>query len=497
MFEQLYDNLGVVDTTQSDWQDKVLRLVGTKEPQTLSPLKAILDVAQRLGAKTMVLERSYVDSDFLDEFRTYYSGQFRGYSPKCIRLHFFKTNFIKDKLPYLNLANQDYLGFSLVRPIGSFCTGRTILCSPKHDGDSMYTLCEADFETNLSGNKLPITGAPFIQQDTNVGVCAQAALWMTGLYMHRKFRFARFRPSEITMAATRSITIGPVRRGLIPEQVLATLREMGFTPLIFTHYDLDVTARLIYAYVESELPVILLVEVETGGHAVVVIGHDFHRRRALNASWNSNIYWIDRFYIHDDAVAPYSDLMVRRPARPREGILYSIEEHARYVIVPVPATITMQADDVFRHVATLIERLNDVIDIFGKAAERLRFSTMELRALVFRTYLRPSNDFKVGLSSGMSELFWHRYRSMTMPRYIWVTEVAYARDINKVRSRDRRIIGEIIIDSTADRHARMTSYLAIHLLGRMIVRRPAEDIPYALYIDSTEQPYGHLVRSAE
>ena len=66
--------------------------------------------------------------------------------------------------------------------------------------------------------------------------------------------------------------------------------------------------------------------------------------------------------------------------------------------------------------------------------------------------------------------------------------------INKSRSRDRKTIGEIIIDSTADRHAHMGSYLAIHLLGRMIVRRPEEIEPYALYVDPSEKPYGHLVR---
>ena len=81
-----------------------------------------------------------------------------------------------------------------------------------------------------------------------------------------------------------------------------------------------------------------------------------------------------------------------------------------------------------------------------------------------------------------------------MPRYIWITEIAKTQHINRTLSRDRRIIGEVIIDSTADRHAHMRSYLAIHLLGRMIIRRPKENIPYILYIDPDEQPYAHLVR---
>lgn len=489
MIEELYDNLTVVDATQADWRDQIFRLIGPREPHTLAPLNSILNLATSLGVKTVVLEAEYVDSCFLDEFQSYYCKQFRSLPHKCTRLHFFEARFRKKELPDLDLAAKGYLGFSVVRPILSFSTGRTILKSSKADRDSAYTLCKAHFEVNLSGKTLSITGMPFIQQDTNVSVCAQAALWMTSLYMHQRFLSPHFSPSEITLAATRSLTIGPVRRGLIPEQVLAALRDMGLEPLIFTHYDPQVTARLIYAYVESELPVILLLQVAQGGHAVVVIGHDFHRRTKPLTSWNSNIHWIDCFYVHDDAIGPYRDLFIDKVTSQ-----YSIEEHAAYVVVPVPPAVTMQANDVFDHIAILKERLNSLIDLFGPNARSFRFSAMELTGLIFRTYLRPSNIFKAQLSPYMSKLFRHRYRSMRMPRYIWVTEVSKARYINKTRSQNRKIIGEIVIDSTADRHAHLKSYLAIHLLGRMITRRPEEDQPRTLYIDPTEGPYGHLVR---
>ena len=237
MFEELYDNIEVVDASQSNWQEKILQLIGPKESHTTGPLKAILALTQNMGVKTIVLESNYVDSDFLDEFRTCYSRSFRNYSTLCKRIHFFKDAFTKEKLPTLNLVEQGYLGLSLVRPIGSFCTGRTILVSPKHNGDTTFTLCRVKFEANLSGNKLDVYGMPYIQQDTNVGVCAQAAMWMTSLYMHYKFGSPRFRPSEITAAATKSITIGPIRRGLVPEQIISALREMGYAPVIFTHYD--------------------------------------------------------------------------------------------------------------------------------------------------------------------------------------------------------------------------------------------------------------------
>lgn len=490
MLERLYDNLEVVDATQPEWQEQLLKLIGYTEPHTSEPLRNIFNVATNLGLRTVVLEKEYIDSHFLDEFQSYYYGRFRMFSSKCDRLHFFQARFTKEKLPRLRLADHGYLGFSIVRPTLSYRTGRTILKSPKDNKDSMYTLCKAEYIANLSGNSLSIKGMPFIQQDSNVSVCAEAALWMTNHYLQRRFSLPCLKPSQITLAATKWLTVGPVRRGLIPMQVLGGLREMGCEPLIFPHYDPDVTARIIYAYVESELPVILLVKVGKGGHAVVIIGHDFNLRAQPLSTWDSNIYWIDHFYINDDAVSPYTELFLRSG----QGSGYSIEEHAAYVIVPAPRGISMQADDVFDHVATLREHLNKIVDHFGPNAKPFRFSATELRGLIFRTYLRSCSEFKTGLSPGMNETFRHYYRSMRMPRYIWVTEISKAKYLNKARSRNRRIIGEIIMDSTADRHSAETSYLAIHLLGRLIIRRPEEQEPYTLYYAPHEEPYGHLVR---
>ena len=140
-----------------------------------------------------------------------------------------------------------------------------------------------------------------------------------------------------------------------------------------------------------------------------------------------------------------------------------------------------------------MERLNDVIGLFGSQYQAFQFTKRELSGLVFRTYLRSSNQFKAGLPVGMSQLFKHVYRSRPMPRYIWVTEISTQHYINRPSAPDRRIIGEIIIDSTADWHAHMSSYLAVHLLGRMIFKSGRNDLSF--FVDPLERPYSHLVRS--
>jgi hypothetical protein len=500
-----YDNLTIIDMRVSGWEDELLENIGGGELSTMQPLRAVLNVATQLGAVSMVIENEYVDKDFLDEFQSFYCTSFREYMPKCQRLHFFEREVTAEHLPDLSEHGKDYLGYSIVRPIGSFRTSRTVLKPLFHDGDSNFTLCTADFEVNLSGTRLGIQGTPFIQQDTNVGVCAQASLWVTALCMHRKYGYPRFLPSEITSAATRKFTAGPIRDGLTHYQVVSALKEMGYSPLVFPHLNLNFTAMCVYAYMESELPVVLGVEVpKRGGHAIVVVGHDFNVRDAVDPEWDLNINWVDHFFAQDDATGPYCKIPIRkRSADMSKGSAdmsigsadMSIEENATWVFVPAPREVQMRVDDVLVHVKTLREHLNDLIDLFPNAQE-LRFSEHEETGLVFRIYLKRSADFKADLPLGMSETFRHVYRSMRMPLYVWVAEISKGDLLNHHKASERRIIGEIVIDSTADRHANLRSYLTVHLLGRMVVQdpqHPQEDM-LTLYADPGEKPYAHLVR---
>lgn len=486
--KDIFDNLIIIQTDTSNWKRNLMKETGKTVSETATPIKNILDLVKNLGCQSVVIEKEYVDADYLEEYSDFYSRSFRDYSSKSIRLHFFG-----DKINYQNLvdlSDKRYLGYSVVRPIGSFRTGRTILISPYHDGDRYFTLCKDSFGVNLSGNNLKVCAMPFIQQDTNINVCAQATLWMTHYYMHKRFGYPRFTPPEITRLATKYMTIGPVRRGLHVNQMLAALREMGYSPVVFTNYSPSDTTKIIYSYVESEIPVILTLKLPNGeGHAIVIIGHDYNVKNKLTNRERFNIGFIDHFYYHDDAEGPYRKLNLKR-----HGYI-SIRDNVTHVLVPSPKEITMQIDDVLKHIIELVDIniLNNFTGLF-KDAEKCKFSAKEIYGLVFRTYLRRSNDFKNNLPNEMSEFFRLKYKAMRMPKYVWVTELSRKELLNLPLSKNRKIFGEIIIDSTADRHARFESFLAIHLLGRMLIRKPEEHFPFELLFDSTEEPYQHLVR---
>jgi len=486
--EALYDNLDIFSGRR--WRQNLLAdIMPFTEPATARPLLSVLREAQRQGCQTVVRERDYVDADYLDEFQHHYCVAFGNPEAKCERLHFFRARLGRADLLDLTAHTDSYLGYSVLRPTRSFRTGRTAISPGRQHPDKGYVLCRSEFHANLSGTTLTVRAAPFMQADSNVGVCAQASLWSAARYMHQEHGFPLFVPSRITEAATRAVTIGQVREGLADLQVLAALREMGFSPQKFTHYSTETTARIIYGYVESAIPVILGLKIGNEGHAVVVVGHDFHVRKTPRKAWDSNIHWIDNFIVSDHASGPYDTLPIRR--HDRHGI--SIAKNVTRVYIPHPPEVTVRLDDVTRHVQTIMTRLNQIIALFPEA-DALAFTQDELESAVFRTYLRRSNEFKTTLPAGMSDFFKHVYKSMRMPKYIWVTEISTAAYINQPRSSDRKAVGEIVIDSTADWHWRLGSFLAIHLNGRMILRDPQRRLPWRLYVDPADMPYGHLVR---
>ena len=494
--KEIFDNLEIVYLNNPQWKAELSNKIKgeidlTDEEEIkmrkLRPLMNILDLIKDMGCNSIVIENEYIDEDYLAEYSSFYSKVFRSLSPKTQRLHFFTDLLTFEDLK--DLSGKGYLGFTAIRPTISCRTSRTILTlrSLKESGTEMYLLCRAKFPVNLSGSKLIVEGTPFIQQDSNIGVCAEAAIWMCSLYMHQKYQFPRFRIPTITRFATRYLMIGPPRAGLITYQMLTALRDLGYSPLLFSSSQeaLNDTVQKIYSYVESEIPVILLISIAPSkGHAVAVVGHSYNVNANISSS-RSNIDMINAFYLQDDACGPYRTLTRTL----NEGGDYSIVDNVEGLIVPLLPEIVLQIGDVTDHFFQLIIKEN-INKLFIYFEEEYKFSKNELDSLIFRTYLRRSNDFKTSLPKEMNNFFKLKYKAMRMPKYIWVIELS-----TKELIKSGKIVGEIILDSTSDRHAYLDSFLAIHLYGRMIIRKP--DFPIScseFYYTPEESSYSQLRR---
>jgi hypothetical protein len=460
-------------------------------------LLKILDIVEKLKCQTIIIEKDYLDRDYLEEYANFYCKSFESYSSRTHRLHFFKDYINFEDLE--GLASKEYLGYSIVRPIDSYRSGRTILPPPYDDVKKSFIACKTEYYASLLGSNLKIIGTPFIQQDSNVNVCAQASMWIASYYMHQKYGYPRYYPPVITEFATKTISIGSPKQGLDPVQVVTALRDMGYRIACFDLNSSEnsytsINSVLIYSYIRSKFPVILVIETSPRiYHAICLVGYKYDFN---STSFSKDIFCannIKYFYYQDDAVGPYRKLYKYSPNHSKKlnkkeaENFFSIKKNGRIVIVPMLKEISLQADEVYVRIPTLLDPkfLNTYIGKFLNEKGAI-FSKEELSDLVCRFFIKASAEFKSTLPKEMDPYLTLIYKAMPLPKYIYILELT-KKSLIKDSLREKKpckIIGEIVLDSTADRNDSGTrSFLAIHICGRLIIREPRK--PY----DNISMPY--------
>jgi hypothetical protein len=206
-----------------------------------APWECVFAALIQAGAKTLLIQRGVRDPDFLEEHQAFYAKQHRPVSRSCIRIHAFSLSAPEyaagadeaNVLGFLDKAAgeaQCYLGFATIRPLRHAPVGASILAAP-----SAAEVTTADaFPVHIAGNAFEVVGAPFLQQDSAVGACAQASIWMALRTMRKRHGNAAFSPAELTVAATRYLANDrsfPGRQGLTVQQMLEAVRFAGHDPL--------------------------------------------------------------------------------------------------------------------------------------------------------------------------------------------------------------------------------------------------------------------------
>ena len=82
-----------------------------------------------------------------------------------------------------------------------------------------------------------------------------------------------------------------------------------------------------------------------------------------------------------------------------------------------------------------------------------------------------------------------------MPKYIWVAEISRFDDYNQDLESDRKMIGEVILDSTSyniNEKRAYQSLIAMHILGRIVI---IKDSKLDFYFAQGQDSYNHLVRN--
>jgi len=486
----------------------------------------ILGIAERIGCKTVLVERNYIDYEYRDEFSFLYSKAFKNYGSYCTRLHLFGNRYTKIKeIENQEVGKLEYLGYTVVRPTSVGKVGRTVIPPKINNPDKEYYLCIAPFKTHLFGKELTILGTPFIQQDTMVMRCAQACMWMVLRFMEQTQDFSRCSPSDITLNATKHLSlVGPTvpSDGLTAQQVVNALNNLGFSPILFSKNQFTSAGeewepiKLAHEYLESQIPVIAVVP----NHVVTIIGHTFDHKpsglREIVRKKNiiSSSHWVSAFFVHDDALGPYRLLPSPKYKAekdldlvPPKEYLYKNTDDIRNIIVPLPPKVYYRALDVETTSHRLIADGDFLSYVRQEALQgnqtALEFlSSLQLKTenpLVVRSYFMLSEKYKRILSDEplceeMAPTLCREYKNMRMPRFVWISEITNVRRLSKEKEVDRTIFGEILIDATAARYG--PAWLAIHMPGNLFLQDPLtdegrhipipDDNPYRLL---SRQPY--------
>ena len=437
-----------------------------------------------LGAKSYVLEDPYIDRDYSADYLQFYARTFRTHARHCKRAHFFSEDICPllrqsrstEQLRQLReIARTGYCGFCVIRPLPSAPIGRTVLRAKVRglQGMEATVTCRAQFEANLLGVDLEVTGTSYLQQDARVGACAQVSIWAGMRHMHARHGYNWVSVADITRLATptapdEATSLPAGSDFLASERMLRAISEAGYQPLCFRRN----IASAILPYVESGIPVILGLKIGTDvGHAVTVIGRVFATQLQPTGT---SIDYIPAYIIHDDQGGPYMWLPVDDPATTPHSFGNDTVKcttssdtdelnasQATFAVALMSSRVfsTAEAAEVSAR-----DRLDQTLALMPRIRDLLRQRKLpvndrlldELLAahaaghIVLRTYLTSTAGYRRHIAEGTaSDDLKDALLGLHLPHFTWITEISTIDSYNNSSAAMRRMYGHTIIDATS------------------------------------------------
>ncbi|MAL79107.1 MAG: hypothetical protein CMN55_08345 [Sneathiella sp.] len=452
-------------------------------------VSTLIEQLKALSATYVLIENEYIDRDFSASFSEFYSTVFKRHNKFCRRMHFFKSDLGKifaqhDSPEIISRSiqtaadNGEYLGFVVVRPIAHAPIGSAVIkFSHLHANLVAHLLVKARYEVHLLGATLSVDGIPLTQQDSRVGSCAQASIWMAGRHFHTRHRGKWFSTVDITKAATqlgefglsRALPAGSEFLGV--NNMVQALRALDQEPLTYAALDkkgnwgplrpYDVINR----YVDSGIPVILgLRNSGTIGHAVVVTGHVIKKvdEKVKLPKEPTRAELCEAFLVNDDQRG--GNLLMPIEGSSKYGETeYSVLKDIEYIIVPLPNKVFTPAEHAEKMAWSLLNYYRSKWEDFKKAyTDTLGTSAacgddfvkhIDQNTVLSRTYLTYGWKYKARmLKNCIGSDFKKILLYQEFPRFVWVTEFGTLPSLNHLNFKQRRVFGHAVIDATGSKH---------------------------------------------
>ena len=380
---------------------------------------------------SILSEKNYIDTSFLDDFAHHYVKNFQNYEKNCLRIHFFKCNPEDVSIIYNYNASKDkieelkknYLGFIVIRPIPNYFVARACI-SVWPEEDNKHLFITNKIQASLCGINFYVHSIPFMEQDHVVSVCATSALW-TFLYTNKtKNKLKIQSPYEITNGAllkNNTFKGDNLTPGYTIDMICQCIKDNNLSPILFDATKLNIKdlKEICHIFLQSGYPVILGLQVynkskkKIGLHAVTVLGDNEED---------------SKLYIHDDRLGFYVSL--KEDKNKYWGLFY-----------PKSASKKLQkADDEYYKITDIVTGIYPKIRLplasIRLLCKYLKADLTEFTNIPSLEYLRfnisiiESNKLKQQVRESYSsyknaDIFIEK----SLPKYLWIADFLY-QDIN-------------------------------------------------------------------
>lgn len=382
----------------------------------------------------MVVETDYVDKVYRDSYYAYFSTKLKDYGRNCLRVSFFEPVF-NTKEEFINLsgaeAQEAYRGFLVVRPLAK-CIGRNAIDIRAKIGNAQSVeIRKADIPATCLGIKLKAHAFPHASQDEEYMTCAETTVWSMMEYYGNKYSIHQpVLPTDILSSIKPTSFKRQVpSTGLRLEQISLALQRQGFGCMVYEKSN-PRFQELFTCYMESGLPLAVIVEGAWGKHAIVCVGRPpIDRNNIVKLSKCINVDYVfwnrneEQFVFNDDNRPCYQIDSFKTPTQ-----YFGISKIA-YFIVPLHKKIYLPAEQA-------IDKSNYFVENDFKAPPGSYVRTFLTSSRTYREYVRFNKD--------IPNIIKEVYLTISLPKFIWVTEVTYS----NVDFLNKKVNGLILLDAT-------------------------------------------------
>ena len=360
----------------------------------------------------ILIEDPYYDNDYLSTYYYFYAKKHRDFPKKGTRIHFF---------------NKDvYCGFITIRPtMEGTNIGKSYLSANTFCPQGAKVISH-NFKAHILGEEFLVNSFPWMQQETDVAVCAHVAIWSVLRYYGTKFsNYHNVTMGDIVQQLPETMNRRIPTTSVNIQQIPDIFKKMGFTPIVVKRQIVgdDVFMQELVSYIDSGIPIVGCMSQKR--HAVSIIGYRYNKEKDISLSklldksskivYNSEL--VDELIVNDDNYFPYQ-VMGRHcdsnPFLPHQ----EFDTNKKYI------------EDIDFLVIPLYDRMQysylSVKDAIEKYIKHENILNNDTRYII-RPYITSANSLKEhAFKTFNSNELWDQIPRISMPRFVWCVDIPTA-----------------------------------------------------------------------